>query len=230
MLHFRSVAVLFLSLSVSSALADAQQVTLSRIEFSGDTVHSPQELLAVSGLKPGPSTQQAVQDAAQRLNDTGLFDEVNFSSQGTVLTYTLKPAAGSTMYPGRFSNFVWWDDTALDAALRKQVPLYRVSELPLTGTVHDAVIEALKNLVAQKGIPTPAVIAVPVASRPGGKPDSLAFQISLPSVRVHSLSLTGSSPAMEPKLKVPLAALTGEPWDEIAFPGLIDSPHRGDVP
>ena len=31
--------------------------------------------------------------AAQRLNDTGLFDEVTFQAYGPVLTYTLKPGS-----------------------------------------------------------------------------------------------------------------------------------------
>ncbi len=58
----------------------AQTRILRQISFTGAPAYSQAELLAFTGLKPGSSaTQQQVEDAAQRLGDTGLFEEVNFS-------------------------------------------------------------------------------------------------------------------------------------------------------
>ena len=220
---FRSLSALFLSVTAFASVAFTQQVTLSRINFEGDATYSQQELLAAAGLKLGPSTQQSVQDAARRLNDTGLFEEVNFAAQGAVLTYTLKPATASSMFPVKFSNFVWWNDRELDSALRKRIPLYRADQLPPAGSVHDAVVEALKDLLITKGIPTPAVISLLVTSRPGGKPDAQAFQITSPSIRVHSFVLQQSSPAMQSILKNPIAELTGQTWDETSFASTLSS-------
>lgn len=219
MRNFRSIAACCVTLAL--AAAHAQQVTLSRVVFTGDPDHSQQELLAFSGLKPGPSTQQAVQDAAQRLGDTGLYDEVNFASQGPVLTYTLRPAA--VVYPVAFSNFVWWKDVDLDAAIQKQVPLYRRDRLPKSGTVHDAVVEALKTLVAQQGVSAPSIDALLTDAAGQKGRYTLTFEITSPAVRVHSFALEQSSPSMQPKLQMPIAALIGERWNQQAFSALLDS-------
>jgi outer membrane protein assembly factor BamA len=157
MRFFRAPAVALLCLCASTSHTHAQQVVLSQINFVGDPAHTQAELLAYSGLKAGNSTQQEVQDAAQRLGDSGLFEDVNFASNGTILTYTLKPAPANTMLPVRFSNFVWWDDKDLTAALQARVPLYHGGPVPLSGNVRDSIATALKGIVAEKGVPDPSV-------------------------------------------------------------------------
>ena len=156
MLHSRSLAAPFLCLLAFAASAFAQPVTLSQIKFVGDDTHTQAQLLAASGLRSGSSTVQAVHDAAQRLGDTGMFEGVNFSSNGPELTFTLKPAASKTMFPARFTNFLWWDDKDLNPVLEQQIPLYRSDAVPINGTVRDAISATLKDLVAAKGCLPPA--------------------------------------------------------------------------
>ena len=228
MLHSRPLAAPFLCLLTFAASAFAQPVTLSRIKFVGDDTHTQAQLLAASGLRPGPSTVQAVHDAAQRLGDTGMFEDVNFSSNGPELTFTLKPAASKTMLPARFTNFLWWDDKDLNAVLEKQIPLYRSDAVPISGNLRDAISAALKDLVAAKGVPTPSVTSLPSASRPGHPLDSIAFSIASPQVLVHSLTLVQPSPDMQPKLQRTIADLTNQQWDQSAEFDAIDA-RVGDV-
>jgi outer membrane protein assembly factor BamA len=223
MLHSRSLAAPFLCLLAFAASAFAQPVTLSRIKFIGDDTHTQAQLLAASGLRFGPSTVQAVREAAQRLGDTGMFEGVNFSSNGPELTFTLKPAASKTMLPARFTNFLWWDDKDLNAVLEKQIPLYRSDAVPINGTVRDAISAALKDLVAAKGVPAPSVTSLPSASRPGGPSDCIAFSIATPQVIVRSVHLDQASPALLSKLQPVLAELSNQPWDSVHFLDLVDS-------
>jgi outer membrane protein assembly factor BamA len=223
MLHSRPLAAPFLCLLAFGASAFAQPVTLSRIKFVGDDTHTQAQLLAASGLRFGLSTVQAVQEAAQRLGDTGVFEGVNFSSNGPELTFTLKPAASKTMFPARFTNFLWWDDKDLNAVLEKQIPLYRSDAVPINGIVRDAISATLKDLVAAKGVPTPSVTSLPSASRPGHPSDCIAFSIATPQVIVRSVHLDQASPALLSKLQPVLAELSNQPWDSVHFLDFIDS-------
>jgi outer membrane protein assembly factor BamA len=228
MRFFRAPAVALLCLCASTSHTHAQQVVLSQINFVGDPAHTQAELLAYSGLKAGNSTQQEVQDAAQRLGDSGLFEDVNFASNGTILTYTLKPAPANTMLPVRFSNFVWWDDKDLTAALQARVPLYHGGPVPLSGNVRDSIATALKGIVAEKGVPDPSVASRPSASRIGGPVDTIDFSIESPWVLIHTLTLAHASPALQPKLQRVITDEMGQQWDQNA--ALPDIASRlGDV-
>ena len=67
----------------------AQTRVLREITFTGAPAYSQAELLAFIGLKRGGSaTQQQIEDAAQRLGDTGLFEEVTFSGNDQGIVYT----------------------------------------------------------------------------------------------------------------------------------------------
>ena len=119
-------------------------------------------MLAFTGLKPGGSaTRQQLDDAAQRLNDTGLFDEVNFAGNDKGIVYTLKPAAPSAMLPVRFGNFVWWQDEEIQRVLKTKVALYRPDAVPIGGNMRESIAAALKAMVTEKGI-----AGATVASRP----------------------------------------------------------------
>ena len=68
----RITALLF----VVSAAANAQY-TIKKIVFDGQNLYSQSDLEAASGLKPGQTlNNEALQAAAQRLVDTGAFDDM----------------------------------------------------------------------------------------------------------------------------------------------------------
>jgi outer membrane protein assembly factor BamA len=228
MLHSRPLAAPFLCLLTFAASASAQQVTLSRIKFVGDDTHTQAELLSFSGLKPGASTQQAVQDAAQRLGDTGFYDGVTFQSDGAVLAYTLKPAPATALLPLSFTNFVWWDDKELLAALDGKVPLYHGGPLPIAGNTRDAAAAVLQDIVAAKGVPNPTVSSQPVMSHPNGAVDTIAFSIASPPVLIHKVTLLNVSPALQPKLVRVINWLTTQQWDKTSTLASL-STHIGEV-
>ena len=69
-------SLLSLCLLAPCAWLHCQTGILPAVTFTGAPEYSQAELLAFSGLKPGKSSsQQQMDDAAQRLSYTGLFDE-----------------------------------------------------------------------------------------------------------------------------------------------------------
>jgi outer membrane protein assembly factor BamA len=189
------------------------QRTSPPISFTGAPAYSQAELLSFTGLKPGASVAQQ-QDAAQKLNDTGLFDEVTYSGNDRGLVYTLKPASANTMLPARFANIVWWPDDQIEHLLQAHVPLYRGNSVPTSGSIRDNVAAALTAMLAEKGISNAAVGSRLSAPRPGTPPDHLVFEIDSPAVLIHSLTLQGASAEMRPKLDRVIQDLAGQQWDE----------------
>ncbi|MCL2661606.1 MAG: hypothetical protein FWD64_13955, partial [Acidobacteriaceae bacterium] len=149
----RFLAMLVLCLSLFSIMLPAQAIMLpAKIIFSGASVYTESELLAFTGLKPGTdSTVAAVQAAAQKLSDTGLFADVHFQSEPRGLVFALKLMPETNLLPARFSNLVWWSNEELAKALETRVPLYR-GLVPISGNMQDAVIAALTAMLAEKNI------------------------------------------------------------------------------
>ncbi|HEY1810559.1 MAG TPA: POTRA domain-containing protein [Acidobacteriaceae bacterium] len=194
-------------LSFTPALS-AQKFAPKKITFSGVT-QSHAELLAVSGLKPGIAVGQAeIQAAAQKLIDTGMFSDVQFSFDGVDLNYALKPAA--TMEPVRFDNFLWWDAASLNAAVAAKVPLFHGS-VPPESAMQQAVATALTALLAEKGV-TATVTGTPGQDEKTNAP-VVAYHIDAPAVQVGSLHLSGvSAQWAEPVLAIQKAA-EGQAFD-----------------
>jgi outer membrane protein insertion porin family len=200
-------------LCAAAGVLMAQARVLREITFTGAPAYSQAELVAFTGLKPGESaTQQQVEDAAQRLNDTGLFDEVNFSGNDSGVVYALKPAAASAMLPVRYSNFVWWGDAEINQALKQKVALYRSDSVPIAGNLRDKVAAELTAMLAEKGV-AGARVGSRLASS-GGAVNQIIFAIDSPAVLIRSLKLAGMSPGMGPGLADVIRDIAGGQWDK----------------
>jgi len=213
---FKVIPVLAaLLIYVGAPSAVAQTRILHEISFTGAADYSQADLLAVTGLKAGSSaTQKQVEDAAQRLNDTGLFDEVNFTGNDKGIVYALKPAPSSAMLPVRFGNFVWWQDEEIEQTLKARVVLYRENAVPTSGNLRESISAALTAMVAEKGVAGATVASRLSSSRPGGPLNRLVFVIDSPAVLVHSLTLADASPAMQSKLVPVIRDMAGQQWDK----------------
>lgn len=174
------------------------------ISFAGAPNYSQAELLAFTGLKPG-STQQQMDAAAQRLGDTGLFDEVNFAGNNREIIFTLKPS--KTTRSASYSNFIFWPDEELDRDLRARVPLYRSSAVPIRGDMDQEIKDTLTALLKEKGIVDASISLMSETSR-------LVFSIASPPVRIHALRIEGVSAAMQPKIDHVVHEMTGQLWDK----------------
>ena len=207
-----SPALAVLSLCASACLLSSQAQVKPAIAFSGAPAYSQSELLAFTGLKSGAAaSQQQLQDVAQRLSDTGLFDEVNFAYNGKEIAFTLKPTPASAMLPVRFANFVWWQDDEIDHALKARVALYSGAAVPIHGNMRDSICAALTSMLAEKGLTGSSVSSIPGISQAGG---ILVFNIDSPPVLIHSLALADASPAMQPDLGYIMQDIAGQPWDK----------------
>lgn len=207
----------------------AQTRVLPEVSFTGAPAYSQAELLAFTGLKPGGSaTQQQAEDAAQRLNDTGLFDEVNFTGNDKGIVFTLKPAAANAVLPVRFGNFVWWQDEEIERTLKARVPLYRADAVPTAGNMRDNIAAALTAMLAEKGVAGATVGSRPGSAGAGSPLNHVVFAIDSPAVIIRSLTLVDASPGMQAKLERVIRDVSGHQWDKDAsYPDIAS--RVGDV-
>ncbi len=132
----------------------AQSIKLDRIEFKGlDRVKEP-EALEKSGLQAGQTVDiDAVEAAANRLLESGLFVNLSYKLKGTtdksVLTFEVIERKWTM--PVAFDNFVWFTDEELLAAVRRKLPAFD-GTAPEAGVVTEQVKQALTELLAERKI------------------------------------------------------------------------------
>ena len=206
---FRRIVV---TLSVAAlALPACGQIVAKKITFAG-VPQSQAELLAYSGLAPlKPLSHDAVQAAAQKLMDTGLFGDINFKYDGTELLYTMTP--GTDALPVAYVNFPWWDEASLNAAVAAKVMLFH-GELPQESSLIQAVTDALKRMVAEKGLQA-TVVATPTQD-PAGKFTGMQFHIDAPPVQIGAVTLTGASAVWSDPVAGIAKAAAGQNYDGAA--------------
>lgn len=180
-------------LVVSSVAASAQTMVAKTIHFDG-APQSQSELLTLSGLTPGKTlTKDDIDAAANRLDASGLFASVQYSTTPGVLTFALEPSAKAQMQQVRYANFVWFTQSELNDAVHARLPLFTGS-VPANGELKDQVANTLAAILKQRGIDA----TVDSQGIAGGK---LEYRIVSPPVVVTDLQIDNirwdSDPVLE---------------------------------
>ena len=133
--------------------------------------------------------QGAMQAAAARLNDSGMFATVRFSFNGRELHYELTPA--TNLLPARFADFPWWSEKDLFVQLSAKVPLFHGQAAPESGTERKLIKALTAMLTAQKV--EAQIAAMPDMDSATGKPNALIFRVTSPPVQIGELTFTGAT-------------------------------------
>ena len=144
--------ILFLFLTHPASLY-SQTATLKQIHADGLKVLSEQQVAALSGLTIGSQVgRNDLQDAANLLLRSGLFDKVNYKfdthNDDVVVTFHVEE---NLRLPVAYDNFPWFSDGELTDAIRKALPFYD-GTLPEGGTVVDLAGNALASFMDSHGL------------------------------------------------------------------------------
>ena len=194
------------------------QYTLKKIVFDGATTPYTQAALeAASGLKPGDqATNDTLQQAAQRLSDTGAFGDLQVTFDGPAkaisIIFKITPLDTSHQLTATFDNFIWFTPEELEAGLCARVPLF-TPILPETGNLQDAVQTALADMLKEKGVTAALThdIFEPSALRPIR---IVAYRVKTPAIRLRTVNLTGISPEFASPIREIEARIAGRPFSE----------------
>lgn len=187
---------LFLLVLSASTLPAVAQYTAGTITFAGAPPSQHAALEATANLHTGQNFSAAdLQSAAQRLSDTGAFDDVQVALKGPfksiAVNFALKPVPVSSLLEVSFSNFFWFTPEELATGVRARVPLFGPS-LPEAGNLVDAVQTALEDMLHQRGI-TAKVTHDATEPSPEHQGRLAVYRVSRPLLVVHAVHLGGIS-------------------------------------
>jgi outer membrane protein insertion porin family len=129
---------------------------IARVEFEGLHNLTPENVIAMTGLRAGDSFSVAALDAAaQHLVDSGLFKNVGYRTRtvGTAVTITFQvEELKSNNSPVIFDNFIWFSDQELATAVKRVLPSFTGS-VPDTGNTAELIRQSLEELLASRKLP-----------------------------------------------------------------------------
>lgn len=154
-------ALVFVLLSASdlSGQQPAQTQTakglhLGKVEVVGLERFTQEQVLTASGLTLGqPIDIPAVDEAADRLMNSGLFKKLSYRyrSTGNLVTVTFQVEEAKEAFPVVFENFVWFSNEELTEAIRRAVPSFD-GTAPQTGEMPERIKKALQALLNERKI------------------------------------------------------------------------------
>jgi len=137
-------------------LATAQQTfKIAKIEFEGLNRFSADAVILTTELKVGQQFElPALDSAAQRLMDSGLFKNVAYRTKPNkdqiTITFVVEEAKVSTSRV-IFDNFVWFSETELIAAIKRDVPSF-TGTAPDNGDTVERITKSLQRFLHEHEI------------------------------------------------------------------------------
>jgi outer membrane protein assembly factor BamA len=214
----RLLRVLALALILATIPAAAEQTyTAATIIFNHPGPYTQSQLEAAAGMHPGASFKaDDLGAAAQRLIDTGFFDNVGATLEGKVdaasVLFDIKPIDRAQMLHVGFENFVWLSHAEVEAALQAKAPLF-LDYLPENSPLQDVFNAALTDALAQKGVTAKVThdTVEPTMFRPER---TIEFRISTPAIRVQNLKLGGVAVDLVPLIQKSVNATARTSYNE----------------
>jgi outer membrane protein assembly factor BamA len=187
-----------------ASVSAAQQYTAKKIVFNHPGPYTQAQLEAATGMHPGTTFKVAdLTAAAQRLADTGYFDNVGATLDGNInavsVLFDIKLADRAPMLHVGFENFVWLTHAEIEDALHAKSPLF-LDYLPENSPQQDIFKAALTDALAAKGIT--AEVAYDTVEPTMLKPERvLQFRIAKPAIAVANVKLAGVTTDLVPLIQ-----------------------------
>jgi outer membrane protein assembly factor BamA len=146
----RNLSTICLSILVTTTTFAQVGQKVAKIDIEGLQTLTAETVIATSGLKMGePFSVDALDAAAQRLVDSGLFKKVGYRTRNAganvTITFQVEEIKGQSS-PVAFDNFIWFSDEELAAAIKREVPSFNGSA-PDVGNTNEAIKKALQHLL-----------------------------------------------------------------------------------
>lgn len=203
-------------------------LTLGKIEFSGLRRCDRATAVNASGLQLGAAfDQKQLKTAAKRLADTGYFSDVNYSYRevGGQIVAIFEVTEYTWDVECVFDNFIWFTQTELRDAVRKQIPGFD-GVLPDSDLLSRKVQLALEELLRRRGLPWAVDYMVSVGDL--YTPDAavrkgLVFVATGATIPVCKVAFPGASPSLEKQLQAVVRPLMNADYSKQQFAQSIEN-------
>jgi len=206
-----SVALL---LAISFSLSGQQSFTIAKIEFEGLNRLSLDEIIATSGLKVGQQFDLSALDAAaQRLMDSGFFKNVAYRTRPNrdqiTITFIVEESKVATSRV-IFDNFIWFTDTELIAAVRRDVPSFS-GTAPDNGDTVERITKSLQSFLHEHQIEA-TVSYMASQDSPGSLSQEHVFSVNGIPMPICTLHFPGAKNIAEARLIESSKSLIGNDY------------------
>ncbi len=196
----------------SSRSLTASSYKLVSVKESGSRRFTSEQVAAASGLPVGTvAHEEDFKKAARQLGESGAFRNITFtytySSAGTKLEFQLTDA--DKFVPARFSDFVWFTDDGIREKIHARVPLFS-GELPGNGRLADQVSDVLQALLVELSVP--GIVEYARNTGKSGKLESIDYNVTGVSIRIHEFDFPGAGPTELPLLQAAAEKLSGREY------------------
>lgn len=222
-LTFAACLLTLLPAASSAQAPPAQSIKLDRIEFKGlERVKEP-EALEKSGLRVGQSVDiDAVEAAANRLLESGLFTNLSYKLKGTTdkSALTFEVIERKWTMPVLFDNFVWFTAEELTSAVRRRLPAFD-GTAPEAGGVTEQIKQALEELLRERKIE--GAVEYTLSADASGRRVEHLFSVKGPGLRVCKLSFTGARAVPEELLVTKSGGIFDNDYSRAYVGGFVES-------
>lgn len=208
---------LLLALFFLVADAGGQTYVARHIVFKDPGEFTQQQLELASGMHAGAQANaDSMSAAAQKLIDSGYFDDVTASLDGTAdnasLIFNLKPTDRSQLLHVGFENFIWLKPADIDTAIRARLPLFN-GYLAENSQLGDLVSAQLREALAAKEVS--AQIDRETVEPSLLHPErTLEFRVTTPAIVVRTVHLSGVLSAFAPLVQKSVNATAGARYND----------------
>ena len=209
---FLLAAVLLLAFSFSTSAQ--QSFKIAKIEFEGLNRLSLDEMIATSGLQVGQQFELSALDAAaQRLIDSGFFKNVAYRTHPNrdqiTITFIVEESKVATSRV-IFDNFIWFTDTELIAAVRRDLPSFS-GTAPDNGDTVERITKSLQRFLHEHEIEA-TVSYMASQDSPGSISQEHVFTVNGIPMPICTLHFPGANNISEPKLIESSKSLIGNDY------------------
>ncbi|MBV9923555.1 MAG: hypothetical protein JOZ96_00835 [Acidobacteria bacterium] len=200
-----------------------QSLKLERVEFKGLERVKEDEALGKSGLTVGQTVSiDDVEAAANRLLESGLFNNLSYKIKGTTdkAVLTFEVIERKWTMPVAFDNFVWFTDDELNAAVRRKLPAFD-GTAPEAGGVTEQIRQALADLLKERNIE--GTVQYDLSENPADKKISHLYSVKGPGLRVCKIAYAGARAVPEEQLVTKSGGIFDNDYSRAYTSGFVES-------
>jgi outer membrane protein assembly factor BamA len=195
--------------------ACAQTGKVGQVRVSGSKLYPEAQVVAYCGLKAGDEvTREAIQAAADRLAQLGLFANVRYKFSTTMAVNIEFVVEDAETLPVMFDNFAIFDDVELIAAIRTAVPWFE-GRAPQDGSILEVMTEALREFLAAHKVEQP--LERGVLAGPGEEGMIQQFRLAGASLQMESIAFVHPLAAASSRVRIAIGDILNKPFSRFAI-------------
>ncbi|PYT38730.1 MAG: hypothetical protein DMG45_22370 [Acidobacteria bacterium] len=210
--------VLFFSsrLPASAQAPEPVNAPLREVHVEGEKRLTEAQVISITGLVPGAQIgRDDLQAAADKLVQSGLFAKVSYNFQtklaSVLVTYHVEE---SPRIPVFFDNIPWLTDSALGDAIRGKLPFFD-GTLPEAGAAVDQAVDAVKELLASRGVP--GSLEHTVIANPHGEGNLQEFHVEGSAPQIAKLEFSDPALLNSKAVQQHLSEIIGKPYSRLTI-------------